>query len=349
MEKFKDNEKVVVIDFGLDETLGEKIFQPTFAATISHTLLPFCYLFQAAAKQGIKFITPSMFFSCPEKPPVVLLISHLHGPMTTRLIASGARSTIFTCQESPFVAARFYVGLKTYARQFKYAVVFSGMASHLPKNIVYHQMFFPEPYTVQDFQPINFADKKLLSVVTSPKLIKNWLKIAAVKLAYGWRVKNIYKTRKKVIEYFAAQPDFDLYGRGWEATDLKNIWQGEAVDKFKVLKNYKFTLCFENAVFPGYITEKIFDAIFAGSVPIYYGAPDITDYIPREAFIDFRDFKNYEDLSVYIRQMKEEQYNSYLSAMRDFIQSKKYTKFSQEYFADKILKILNEEFVLCQK
>ena len=42
-------------------------------------------------------------------------------------------------------------------------------------------------------------------------------------------------------------------------------------NKHEWLQNYKFNLCFENASFPGYLTEKLFDAYNAGCVPIYWG------------------------------------------------------------------------------
>jgi hypothetical protein len=51
-------------------------------------------------------------------------------------------------------------------------------------------------------------------------------------------------------------------------------------DKREYLKNFKFNLCPENDNYSGLVTEKIFDAIFAGCIPIYRGAnnqpePDI--------------------------------------------------------------------------
>lgn len=51
-------------------------------------------------------------------------------------------------------------------------------------------------------------------------------------------------------------------------------------DKRAYLKNYKFNLCPENSNFKGLVTEKIFDAIHSGCIPIYWGAennpePDI--------------------------------------------------------------------------
>lgn len=41
----------------------------------------------------------------------------------------------------------------------------------------------------------------------------------------------------------------------------------------------------------GYITEKIFDCFFPGVIPIYWGAENVTDYIPQDTFIDRRNLK----------------------------------------------------------
>lgn len=54
-------------------------------------------------------------------------------------------------------------------------------------------------------------------------------------------------------------------------------------DKFKYLKNYKFNLCPENSNYPGYCTEKVFEAIKCGCIPIYWGSdnnpePDILNH-----------------------------------------------------------------------
>lgn len=38
------------------------------------------------------------------------------------------------------------------------------------------------------------------------------------------------------------------------------------------LKEYKFNLCPENSNSNGYVTEKIFDAIYSGCIPIYWGS-----------------------------------------------------------------------------
>lgn len=42
--------------------------------------------------------------------------------------------------------------------------------------------------------------------------------------------------------------------------------------KREYLKEYKFNLCPENSNSKGYVTEKIFDAIYSGCIPVYWGS-----------------------------------------------------------------------------
>ena len=41
---------------------------------------------------------------------------------------------------------------------------------------------------------------------------------------------------------------------------------------------------------PGYMTEKIWDSFKAKTVPVYWGASNIEEYVPKNCFIDYRDF-----------------------------------------------------------
>lgn len=52
-----------------------------------------------------------------------------------------------------------------------------------------------------------------------------------------------------------------------------------------LLNEYRFVFCGENAFYPGYMTEKIFNVFFARSVPIYVGAPDTSRYLDLASFI----------------------------------------------------------------
>lgn len=47
-----------------------------------------------------------------------------------------------------------------------------------------------------------------------------------------------------------------------------------------VFQRYKYVMAFENTVEEDYVTEKVYNALLSGAVPIYIGSPNITDYIP---------------------------------------------------------------------
>lgn len=40
---------------------------------------------------------------------------------------------------------------------------------------------------------------------------------------------------------------------------------------FEIARNYKFVLCFENDLYPGYVTEKPVEAYLSGTIPLYNG------------------------------------------------------------------------------
>jgi len=56
-----------------------------------------------------------------------------------------------------------------------------------------------------------------------------------------------------------------------------------------VFNQYKFIVCFENSYQDGYTTEKIFNCLFAHTIPIYKGDPNIASYINKESFVDAND------------------------------------------------------------
>nr|CAD1822554.1 unnamed protein product [Ananas comosus var. bracteatus] len=52
------------------------------------------------------------------------------------------------------------------------------------------------------------------------------------------------------------------------------------VDKLQTLRRYKFSLAFENSNEEDYVTEKFFQSLVAGAVPVVVGAPNILDFGP---------------------------------------------------------------------
>lgn len=77
---------------------------------------------------------------------------------------------------------------------------------------------------------------------------------------------------------------------------------------------YKFVIAFENAIAPDYVTEKFFDPLLAGSLPIYRGAPNIKDFAPGEnCFIHAKDFESPQALAAFINAYCKDEhlYNSF--------------------------------------
>ena len=192
---------------------------------------------------------------------------------------------------------------------------------------------------------VNFKNKKLCTAIFGHKLQSHKL--------------ELYSERINAIKWFQNNhlEDFDLYGEGWNKYYFKNklfhlnrfqfltkllkpnfpFYKGPVKSKIETYKNYKFALCFENAKFPNYVTEKIFDCFFARCVPIYLGAPNITTFIPQNTFIDKRQFKTYDELYNFLTNINEETYNKYLENIKNFIKSDKIIPFSAEYFASTIM------------
>ncbi len=159
----------------------------------------------------------------------------------------------------------------------------------------------------------------------------------------GYKVSNykneLYSERVKALRFFEkkAKAGFDLYGVGWENEGFE-CYKGPCKNKNDILREYKFSLCYENqSGLNGLISEKIFDCFYAQCVPIFWGAENITSYIPSKCFIDKRKFSSYDSLLNYISTMSKSEYIERLDAIKEYINSEPYTSFSSQAFAENIL------------
>jgi hypothetical protein len=72
---------------------------------------------------------------------------------------------------------------------------------------------------------------------------------------------------------------------------IDSLYQGTRWEvKRKFLADYKFTIAFENDVFPGYQTEKLYDAMQAQSIPLYYGDALVGELFDTNSFINVPDY-----------------------------------------------------------
>ena len=66
-----------------------------------------------------------------------------------------------------------------------------------------------------------------------------------------------------------------------DKTDIR----GGPSKKMAYIKNFIFNACPENSFADGYCTEKLFQAIYCGCIPIYWGDPENESFFNKERII----------------------------------------------------------------
>lgn len=325
------------------------------------------------ANLDVGMITADRYLQKTPDASRVVVLSNEQTQFTPELLdGHGLRGSVCLSGESPIVAWRFYSNLPETAKRYDNLLLFPGARPMTDDKSCFHDFFWPCP----DLLPLQGAPweqrRQLLALVSSNKRAFGWprplfelrrpkvslgrwyrtLEARSARRKHHWMAHDLYLERLSAIRYFGTTDGFDLYGRGWhepasgaDATTRNAIarsYRGPIASdgKLKTLTGYKFTLCFENTIFPGYITEKLFDCLLAGTIPIYLGAPDIDAYVPKDVFIDFRDFKNYSSLDDFLRNMPAEDAHRKIEAARNFLSSKQTQRFTEHAQADLLTDLL---------
>lgn len=174
---------------------------------------------------------------------------------------------------------------------------------------------------------------------------------------------DLYEERLRLIWWYESNhpKSFGLFGRGWEKPSpaftvsekisrrikrLKTRLYGYkpfpshrgAIDaKFEAYGHAKFGICYENTKdLPNYITEKIFDCMMEGCVPVYWGANNVLNYIPKNCFIDRRDFTSTAQLHDFLLGVDEVTYTQYQVNMTQFLTGSQVEPFRAETFATRV-------------
>jgi hypothetical protein len=156
---------------------------------------------------------------------------------------------------------------------------------------------------------------------------------------------ELYSAREAIAAKAAARwpNSFDLFGSRWAPGTPG--WRGRVDSKIKAHTRYRFGFAFENSAEPDYVTEKIFDCLVGGAVPVYRGAPNITDYVPSDAFVDARQFSGLDDLFAHLESMPEAQWTRMRQAGDAFIASEGMQRHSPQAMADAVL----EAVAICDR
>lgn len=96
--------------------------------------------------------------------------------------------------------------------------------------------------------------------------------------------------------------EIDSYGKWMKNCSIK--YDSGYKTKMEIIQNYKFTIAFENSIADDYVTEKFYEPLLAGSVPIYMGASNIEKFAPStNCYIDVKDFGSPQKLASRIKEL----------------------------------------------
>jgi hypothetical protein len=262
----------------------------------------------------------------------------------------------FITIEAPIVHPSTFRALPKVSKYFKRVYSYStgeALARFGCAGLHLRKFFIPQSYDRVFDDLWNRKDRKFLTMISANKLPRIY-----------WN--ELFTERHVALEFFSQLGEIDLYGNGWDHLPyrvgenwvpgsvirlyrfvrehlpflhihpieevLRKVYKGSVKSKYETMSRYTFALCYENMVLKGWLNEKIFDAFYVGTIPIYWGASDVTDFVPEDCFIDKRKYPTYAELRSYLKSLSEKDIQRYKENARDFLRSEKFKPFSKESF-----------------
>eukprot|EP01068_Selenidium_serpulae_P017111 Selendium_serpulae@DN6350_c0_g1_i10.p1 len=118
--------------------------------------------------------------------------------------------------------------------------------------------------------------------------------------------KDTFNKRNDLVEYLQSEIPVKSISKCLNNAEWpKNASRGGRYiksNKVKALKHFALHLAFENQNINDYVTEKVYEALQAGVIPVYLGAPNVDEYLPcKNCIIKVADFSTYEDLKNHLK------------------------------------------------
>ena len=162
-------------------------------------------------------------------------------------------------------------------------LVFDGYISYDQDNFGGANVYCPLWYTHLDWFGIpEFNYRVGLEVERSVLSLPRDLKVKKEKLACIF-LSNPHPLRLKIIQELSKFGQVDVFGLR-KSTQVKY--------KHDVAREYKYSICFENDLYPGYVTEKLLDAYLSETVPLYWGDLGFDDTINDQSFFNLAKFES---------------------------------------------------------
>ena len=132
---------------------------------------------------------------------------------------------------------------------------------------------------------------------------------------------DFFDTRRPIYLKLKDVLDIKCAGKWNRNTDeLQTVYKNNKRD---YVHEFKFNICPENINYSGYVTEKIFDAFRAGSIPIYYGSDNRPEpgLINPNAVLFFDPKSDNQELVKEVRRLKSDEayYNKFISQEKLFV------------------------------
>jgi len=184
---------------------------------------------------------------------------------------------------------------------------------------------------------------------------------------------GLTEKRLEAIRWFDqhAPEHFALYGHGWERPaqapgiggrltkrlyEWRARWwpregfrtyRGPIPSKDDVLKRAKFSICYENVRGgAGYVTEKIFDAMIYGCLPVYIGASDVARRVPPECYLDGDRFQDPAALFAALQAIEEDEFQFRRQRTLEFLRSERALPYGNEHFCSTIVDTISADLGL---
>jgi hypothetical protein len=355
--------KPVALSIRNENMQGDRIFDLLPDGPVDQApYTPWRLVRDQARTHGFELMTADRVWDRGIDPRTVKIISYDWPPATDALVAAGARPSILTTLEPPVIAWQLYTYLRRISARFAHAFLFGGAGPRVAPGCTFHQLYFPQVRDPRAVAWPAWSERRFLVSISANKAmvrsLRRWFdrpRAVSLKRELASRMyppvgRDLYLERLRAVENFAGRADFDLFGMGWERQHpavparlhraVQRVYRGPSSEKLVTLARYRFALCFENSRFPGYVSEKIFDCFFTGTVPVYLGAPDIERYVPRECFIDMQAFSSYGELELFLDSLDEASARRYVEAAAEFVRSPRYECFTQQHFAREMVDAL---------
>ena len=222
-----------------------------------------------------------------------------------------------------FVDEQIVPNINNKANKIAWVVESSSIIPGIIDNIISHSKEISESYPylfTHDKRIYDLADNfiyttshgywiKTPKIYPKSKLVSMMSSAKRMCLGHDFRLAWVNKLRNKL----------DLYGKGFN----------EIAEKETALVDYMFSVTIENSQYATYWTEKILDCFTTGTIPVYHGAPDISDYFNMDGIITLTDSFDISQLSLdRYESMKKPMLDNFERALKyDIIEDILYDKY----------------------